>query len=82
MKMTLREFTDMIMQLTPEERRLMLLFSYAMQDRKADADKFTLDEINATIETLNGLESQPDREFSYVDKIEWLQAIKAERENG
>ena len=70
------------LQLPEHKKSALLLFTYALLDGKEEASRFTLEEITYAIEVLEKFEAESNGEYNCKDKIEWLQAIKAERENG
>ena len=81
MKITEQEFIKKLSQLTEHEKRLLLLFSCALGNNRDELDIFTLEEITESIELLKELEAKDSNEHNAF-VIEWLEAIKAERENG
>lgn len=76
-----KEIIETLAQLHEHEKRLLLLFSCALVNNRDELDIFTLEEITESIELLKELEAEESNERNAF-VIEWLQAIKAERENG
>lgn len=76
-----KEIIETFSQLHEHKKRTVLLFVYALDNNRGKTNSFTLEEITESIELLKELEAKDSNEHNAF-VIEWLQAVKAERENG